>query len=178
LKDLAISSYRYPRIDHLLNRALNSHARGTIQSVYEHENRNALNIFSPTQEFFLMYSEVFLLLLFLPNLVNTLYVLAHRSRNHRSVDQSITAINAGNYPLKETETLTMEQLRLEPLYLGLRTKKEFPSKTSRTSLAAISSPKKMKMLDELQEEGLISIPDGHLCPTPTGLAVAASLSLI
>jgi hypothetical protein len=157
---------------------LNSHAQGTIQSVYEHENRNALNIFSPTQEFFLMYSEVFLLLLFLANLVNTLYVLAHRSRNHRSVDQSITAINAGNYPLKETETLTMEQLRLEPLYLGLRTKKGVSLKDFENQYGCDLFAKKKKMLDELQEEGFVSIRDGHLCPTPTGLAVADSLSLI
>jgi hypothetical protein len=34
------------------------------------------------------------------------------------------------------------------------------------------------MLDKLQEEGLISIQDGHLYPTPTGFAVADSLSLI
>jgi hypothetical protein len=34
------------------------------------------------------------------------------------------------------------------------------------------------MLDKLQEKGLISIQDGRLHPTPTGLAVADSLSLI
>jgi DNA topoisomerase IA len=34
------------------------------------------------------------------------------------------------------------------------------------------------MLDKLQEEGLISIKDGHVYPTPTGLAVADSLSQI
>jgi hypothetical protein len=34
------------------------------------------------------------------------------------------------------------------------------------------------MLHKLQEEGFIFIQDGHLHPTPTGLAVADSLSLI
>jgi len=40
--------------------------------------------------------------------------------NHRSLDQYLAAINAGNLPVEGTETLTMEQLRLEALYLGLR----------------------------------------------------------
>jgi DNA topoisomerase IA len=34
------------------------------------------------------------------------------------------------------------------------------------------------MLDKLQEEGFISIRDGYLFPTKTGLAVADSLALI
>jgi hypothetical protein len=33
------------------------------------------------------------------------------------------------------------------------------------------------MLDKLMEEGFISFQDGHLCPTPTGLSVADSISL-
>jgi DNA topoisomerase IA len=34
------------------------------------------------------------------------------------------------------------------------------------------------MLDKLLEEGFISIQDGRLYPTPTGLAVADSLSQV
>jgi coproporphyrinogen III oxidase-like Fe-S oxidoreductase len=37
---------------------------------------------------------------------------------------------------------------------------------------------KKEILDKLQEEGFISIRDGHLYPTQTGLAIADSLSLI
>jgi len=33
-------------------------------------------------------------------------------------------------------------------------------------------------LDKLEEEGFISIQDGYLCPTQTGLVIADSLSLI
>src|SRR4030042_3157102 len=43
--------------------------------------------------------------------------------NHPSLDQYLAAINPGNLPAEETEILTMEQLRLEALYLALRTKK-------------------------------------------------------
>ena len=98
--------------------------------------------------------------------------------NHRSVDQYITAINAGNLPIEETEILTMEQLRLEALYLGLRTKKGVYLEDFKNQYDCDLFTEKKKMLDKLQEEGFISIQDGHLYPTPTGLAVADSLSQI
>jgi oxygen-independent coproporphyrinogen-3 oxidase len=98
--------------------------------------------------------------------------------NHRSVDQYITAINAGNLPVEETEILTMEQLRLEALCLGLRTKKGVYLEDFKNQYDYDLFTEKKKMLHKLQEEGLISIQDGRLYPTPTGLAVADSLSLI
>jgi len=98
--------------------------------------------------------------------------------NHRSVEQYITAINAGNLPVEETEILTMEQLRLEALYLGLRTKKGVCLEDFKNQYDCDLFTEKKKMLDKLQKDGLISIQDGHLSPTPTGFAVADSLSLI
>jgi oxygen-independent coproporphyrinogen-3 oxidase len=87
-------------------------------------------------------------------------------------------INAGNLPVEETEVLTMEQLQLEALYLGLRTQKGIFLDEFKKRFHYDLFTEKRKMLDKLQEEGLISIQDGHLCPTPTGLAIADSLSLI
>jgi len=101
-----------------------------------------------------------------------------RWRNHRSVDQYITSINAGNLPVAETEILTTEQLRLEALYLGLRTKKGISFEDLKNRYQYDLLADKKKMLNKLEEEGFISIRDGHLCPTPTGLAVADSLSQI
>ncbi len=98
--------------------------------------------------------------------------------NHRSLEQYIATINAGNLPVEETETLTTEQLRLEALFLGLRTKKGICLKDVRKQYHYDLFTEKKKMLDKLQEEGLISLRDGHLCPTPAGLAVADSLSEI
>lgn len=98
--------------------------------------------------------------------------------NHRSVDQYITSINGGNLPVEETEILTTEQLRLEALYLGLRTRKGVCLEDFKNQYDCDLFTEKMKMLDKLQEEGLISIQDGHVYPTPTGLAVADSLSQI
>jgi oxygen-independent coproporphyrinogen-3 oxidase len=98
--------------------------------------------------------------------------------NYRSLDQYVAAINAGNLPVEETETLTMEQLQLEALYLGLRTKKgiflqDFKNRYDYDLLA-----QKKKILAKLEEEGFISIHNGRLFPTQIGLAIADSLSLI
>jgi oxygen-independent coproporphyrinogen-3 oxidase len=98
--------------------------------------------------------------------------------NHPSLDRYLAAINAGNLPIEETEILTMEQLRLEALYLGLRTKKGVCLQDFENQYGYDLFTEKKKILDKLKEEGFISIQDGYLYPTQTGLAIADSLSLI
>ncbi len=98
--------------------------------------------------------------------------------NHRSLDQYLAAINAGNLPVEETESLMMEQLRLEALYLGLRTKKGVSLHDFKNQYHYDLFAEKREMIEKLREEGLISIQDGRLYPTQTGLAVADSLALI
>jgi oxygen-independent coproporphyrinogen-3 oxidase len=98
--------------------------------------------------------------------------------NHRSLDQYLASIKAGNLPVEETETLTIDQLQLEALYLGLRTKKGIFFQDFKNRYGYDLLAEKRKILVKLEEEGFISIRDGHLCPTQAGLAVADSLSLI
>jgi oxygen-independent coproporphyrinogen-3 oxidase len=98
--------------------------------------------------------------------------------NHPSLDRYLAAINAGNLPIEETEILTMEQLRLEALYLGLRTKKGVSLQDFENHYHYDLLTEKKEILDKLKEEGFISIHDGYLFPTKTGLAIADSLSLI
>ena len=98
--------------------------------------------------------------------------------NHRCLDQYLAAINAGNLPIEETETLTMEQLHLEALYFGLRTKKGIFLQDFKNRYHYDFFTEKKKILVKLEEEGFITIQDGHLYPTQTGLAVADRLSLI
>src|SRR4030043_2206713 len=98
--------------------------------------------------------------------------------NHRSLDQYLAAINAGNLPVEERETLTVEQLGLEALYLGLRTRKGISFQDFQKEYHYDLLAEKEKILSKLEEEGFISIQDGHLYPTQTGLAIADSLSLI
>ncbi len=98
--------------------------------------------------------------------------------NHRSLNQYITAINTGNLPIEGTEILTMEQLRLEALYLGLRTKNGVNFEEYKNRYCYDLFAEKKETIDKLLEEGFISIQDGRLCPTQTGLAVADHLALI
>ena len=98
--------------------------------------------------------------------------------NHRSLDQYLAAINADNLPVEERETLTVEQLRLEALYLGLRTRKGISLQDFKNQYHYDLLAEKEKILSKLEEEGFVSIQDGTLTPTQTGLAVADSLSLI
>jgi len=98
--------------------------------------------------------------------------------NHRSVNQYLSAIDAGNIPVEETEVLTIEQMRLEALYLGLRTKKGISLWDFENRYQYDLSAEKKEMINKLRDEGLISIQDGRLYPTQAGLAVADSLALI
>ncbi|MBM4277514.1 MAG: radical SAM family heme chaperone HemW [Deltaproteobacteria bacterium] len=98
--------------------------------------------------------------------------------NHRSFDQYLASINAGNLPVQETETLTIEQLRLEALYLGLRTKKGVSLDDFKNQYACDLFTEKKELLAKLEEVGFISIRGGFLYPTQNGLAIADSLSLI
>jgi len=98
--------------------------------------------------------------------------------NHRSVDQYLAAIHAGNLPIEGKEILTMEQLRLEALYLGLRTKRGVSLQGFKNQYTYDLFTEKKELLAKLEEEGFISIRDGFLYPTQTGLALADSLSLI
>ena len=98
--------------------------------------------------------------------------------NHCSLDQYLAAIKAGTPPVEETETLTMEQLRLEAVYLALRTKKGVNFEDFKNRYRYDLFAKKREMLNRLLEEGFISIQDGRLSPTQSGLAIADSLALI
>jgi len=98
--------------------------------------------------------------------------------NYRSLDRYLTSINAGNLPVEETETLTLEQLRLEAFYLGLRTKKGISLQGFKNQYHYDLLTEKEKILGRLEEEGFIFIEDGCLHPTRTGLAIADSLSSI
>jgi len=98
--------------------------------------------------------------------------------NYRSFDQYIAAVNSGVSPVEGTETLSMEQLRLEALYFGMRKKRGIHLREFEDRYHCNLVSEKSSMLTRLQEEKLISIEGGYLHPTRAGLALADSLSLI
>jgi oxygen-independent coproporphyrinogen-3 oxidase len=98
--------------------------------------------------------------------------------NHRSLEEYLTVINKGAPPVEDKEVLTMDQLRLEAVYLSLRTKRGISLQAFQHWYAYDLLTEKKDLLAKLEREGFISIWDGHLSLTPTGLAIADSLSLI
>jgi len=98
--------------------------------------------------------------------------------NYRSLDHYLSAISSGRLPVEETETLSMEQLRLEALYLGMRTKKGIQLQDFKDQYQFDLLADKSKIVTKLQEEKLLSMQEGYLYPTRAGLAIADSLSLI
>ena len=70
-----------------------------------------------------------------------------------------------------TETLTPEQIRLETLCLGFRTREG-------VSLATIrEQPRGDAMVAELTQAGLVRVDRGRVIATPQGLVVADRLPL-
>jgi oxygen-independent coproporphyrinogen-3 oxidase len=106
------------------------------------------------------------------------FVANQRWWNYRSVGRYIAALQSGEPPVEASELLTMEQLQLEALYLGLRTKKGIHLKDYAARYRCDLLTYKRDQLATLQDEGLIVVEDGFLRPTRAGLAVADALALI
>jgi putative oxygen-independent coproporphyrinogen III oxidase len=91
--------------------------------------------------------------------------------NFSSVDQYAAALEAGRAPVAGSESLTPEQLRLEALYLGFRTREGI-------ALEVIQPhPRWQILLSELEQSGLVSLADGRVAATAQGLVMADRLPL-
>lgn len=91
--------------------------------------------------------------------------------NVSSVEQYGASLKAGKVPVAGQETLTPEQVRLETLYLGFRTR-------DGVSLATIrEQPRGEAILAELLQAGLVRVDCGRVKATAEGLVVADSLPL-
>ena len=98
--------------------------------------------------------------------------------NHKDLDRYIE--ETGNHvpPVGGSETLTGEQLRLEALYLGLRTKKGIDLEGFARRYNWDLLREKSDQLRAMEREGLVVISDTRLRPTLAGLAVSDSLPLL
>ncbi|MFZ5447220.1 MAG: radical SAM family heme chaperone HemW [Thermodesulfobacteriota bacterium] len=91
--------------------------------------------------------------------------------NVLSVEQYCSSLNAGGSPVAGQETLTPEQINLETLYLGFRTREG-------VGLSAIREhPQGEAILSELVEAGLVRVDCDRVRPTPDGLVIADRLPL-
>lgn len=101
-----------------------------------------------------------------------------RHRNISSVDGYINALTAGHLPVEENETLNNEDLRMESLFLGFRTRNGICLQDYSRRFGGDLLKEKKAAIDPLVRDGFLEISDGHLRPTIKGMAVADSLALL
>jgi oxygen-independent coproporphyrinogen-3 oxidase len=77
-----------------------------------------------------------------------------------------------------SEELSSEQLQLEALFLGMRTKDGIDLEQYKTRYGSDLLAEKSLIINELIKNKLVQIKEGYLCPTLAGMAVADSLALI
>lgn len=98
--------------------------------------------------------------------------------NYSTLAQYLGEIQQGRSPIQATEILTPEQLRLEAVFLGLRTRKGIHLKDLFEEHRYDLLAEKKELLTRLRQEGLLALENGHLYPTRAGLALADRLALI
>jgi oxygen-independent coproporphyrinogen-3 oxidase len=101
-----------------------------------------------------------------------------RRWNHRSVTAYLKDLAAGKPPVADSEFLSDEQLRLEALFLGLRTRRGIHLEDFKWRYGQDLLVEKGEILTRLMEDNRVEVRDGFLIPTRAGMAVADSLALI
>jgi oxygen-independent coproporphyrinogen III oxidase len=97
---------------------------------------------------------------------------ARRWWNHRSVDEYVATLRCERSPVAGEEILTLDQMRMEALYLGLRTRRGISFDEYARRYGADLLEEKRHVFDRLKEDGLLTAEDGSLRPTRAGLALA------
>ncbi len=92
--------------------------------------------------------------------------------NVRSVAEYCRALEAGTAPVAGSEQLQPDQIALEKIYLGLRTRDGVDLDLVSRNMPAQNA------LRRLQKESLVRITGGRLTPTPKGFLVADELPLL
>jgi oxygen-independent coproporphyrinogen III oxidase len=98
--------------------------------------------------------------------------------NEAAVKAYLQEIAAGKMPVENTETLSMEQLQLEALFLGLRTKTGIDLKRYKNRYGIDLITDKKTIIDALIKNKLVELKNEFLRPTRAGMAIADSLALI
>jgi oxygen-independent coproporphyrinogen-3 oxidase len=92
--------------------------------------------------------------------------------NVRSLNQYCRSLEAGRGPVEEQEDLTEEQIQLEIISLGLRTRAGFDLRHLDSGIDL------EKILPQLIESEWVTVADNHLKPTLKGFLVADRLPLL
>jgi oxygen-independent coproporphyrinogen III oxidase len=98
--------------------------------------------------------------------------------NTSAVKTYLKEIAQDKIPVENSETLSAEQLQLEALFLGLRTKAGIDLKRYKTRYGVDLLADKKTIIDTLIKNKLVELKNGFLRPTRAGMDVADSLALI
>ncbi|OGP87532.1 MAG: hypothetical protein A2031_07435 [Deltaproteobacteria bacterium RBG_19FT_COMBO_43_11] len=98
--------------------------------------------------------------------------------NKPSVNNYLKEITQNKIPVENEEILSTEQLKLEALFLGLRTKAGIDLERYKIKYGADLLDEKKTIIESLIKNKLVEVKDGFLRPTLSGMAVADSLALI
>ncbi len=98
--------------------------------------------------------------------------------NKADIKTYLNDICEGKKPVDKSETLSIEQLALESLFLGMRTKDGIHLQNYKNRFGTDILVDKKQVIDELVKNKLVALKQDCLCPTLTGLAVADNLALI
>jgi len=95
--------------------------------------------------------------------------------NHRSLERYVRDIVNGRPPLGGEENLTPEEMRLEALYFGFRTKRGIHGPDFRERYGVDLFREKGTALRCLRDDGLVTLEGEVMAPTRRGLALADRL---
>ncbi len=98
--------------------------------------------------------------------------------NKANVNTYLKEISEEKKPVDQSEILSMEQLALEALFLGMRTKDGVNLAQYKARYGSDLLVDKRQIIDVLIKNNLVELKNGSLCPTLSGMAVADSLALI
>ena len=103
------------------------------------------------------------------------FILPERSWNYADVEKYIDEIEAGRLPVEEKEVLSLEQMMMETIYLGLRTIQgidliEFKQRFAMDFLNIFERP-----VTDLEKDGLLRMAQNHCALTRKGLAYLDSV---
>jgi oxygen-independent coproporphyrinogen-3 oxidase len=98
--------------------------------------------------------------------------------NKPSANNYLKEIAQDKTPVENEEKLSADQLKLEALFLGLRTKAGIDLKLYKIRYDADLLEDKKTIIEALIKDKLVEVKAGFLRPTRAGMAVADSLALI
>jgi oxygen-independent coproporphyrinogen-3 oxidase len=98
--------------------------------------------------------------------------------NHRSIELYLRDLASGMRPVAEEETLTRADLRLETLFMSLRTARGIDLAAFKSRFGEDLPSERHAIIQPLKAKGFIIVSDGRLAPTTRGLAVADQLAVM